>query len=92
MYGPVIQLPGGMLRSTFDISPNKLSNKCSAYNVRRGWFIGIEWGLGPVHLGSIRARAGRFTLSKFCTYTCVLAIQAIHPFRVGKLGPAICRE
>ena len=31
------------------------------------------------------------TLSKLCTYTCALGNQAIHPFGVGKLVPAICR-
>ena len=51
-------------------------------------------GLGPVDLGLILARAIGFnrvmTLSKLCTYTYALAIQAIHPFGVGKLVPAIC--
>ena len=45
----------------------------------RGWFIGIELGLGPLDLYSISARAARFnramTLSKLRTYTCVLANQ-----------------
>ena len=31
------------------------------------------------------------TLGKLCTYTFALANQAIHPFAVGKLVPAICR-
>ena len=65
----------------------------SACNVRSCWFIGIEWGLESVDLGSIFARAAGFngvmTVSKLCTYTCALAIQAIHPFGVGKLVPAI---
>ena len=68
--------------------------KFSACNVRLGWFIGIECDLEPVDLGSIPARASGFnrvmTLSKLCTYTCTLANQAIHPFGVGKLVPAIC--
>ena len=46
-------------------------------------------------MGSIPARAAEFncvmTLSKLCTYTCAIASQAIHPFVVGKLVPAICR-
>ena len=52
-------------------------------------------GLGPVDLSSVSARAVGFncimTLSKICTYTCAPANQAIHPFGVGKLIPAICR-
>ena len=63
----------------------------TACNVRRDWFIGIEWGLGSVDLGSIPAQAVGFnrvmTPSKLCTYTCALANQAIHPFAVDKLIP-----
>ena len=66
-----------------------------AYNVRRGWFVGIEWGLVPVDLGSIPARATSLnrvlTLSKLFTYTCALAYQAMHLLEVGKLVPAIYR-
>ena len=51
--------------------------------------------LGAVDLDSIPARAAGFnhvmTLSKLRKYTCALANQAIHPFGVGKLVPAICR-
>ena len=58
----------------------------------------VHWycvGLGPDNLGSFPSGAFGFnwvmTLSKSCTYTCAQANQAIHPFGVGKLVPAICR-
>ena len=31
------------------------------------------------------------TLNKLCKYTCALANQAIYPFGIGKLVPAISR-
>ena len=41
---------------------------------RRGWFTGIESGLGPVDLGSTSARENGFnraiTPRKLCTYAC----------------------
>ena len=47
-------------------------------------------------MGSISARVIGFdrvmTLSKLCTYTRALANQAISPFGVSKLIPAICRD
>ena len=67
---------------------NAVSMLC---NVRRRWFIGIAWGHGPFHLGSIPARAFGFyrvmTLSELCTYTRAIAKQAVHPLGIGKLVP-----
>ena len=64
--------------------------------VRRGWFIGIDWYLGPSTWDKIHAWAFGFdhviTLSKLRTYTCAQAKQAIHHLGVGKLVPAISRE
>ena len=60
--------------------------------LQSSWDMLNIWGLGPVDLGSIPARAIGFnrvmTLSKLYTYTCALANQAIHPFGVGKLVQA----
>ena len=71
------------------------TNNALSFTNTFGWFIDIEWGLSLVDLGSILARVFGFsrvmTLSKLCTYTCARANQAIHPFRIGKFIPAICR-